>query len=138
MKGGNDMTLVKAEMSFYHDAVGTKALGEVFEIKNSQVCAELEQAGYVKQVDGAEAQAHQDSQKLQQEMGEKQALTNEAVSLAHHTQNQETLQHQQKIDQLRQQQQQQQAQSQQSQAQQSQTQQASEVQHKANVKKADK
>lgn len=103
------MTLVKAEMSFYHDAVGTKALGEIFEIKNPQVCAELEQAGYIKKADGAEAQLHQAQQELQQQMGQEQKQANENVSQAHHVQNQETLAHQAKVEQIRQQQQTQQA-----------------------------
>lgn len=128
------MTLVKAEMAFYHDAVGTKALGEVFEIKNAQVVADLEQSGYVKRVDGEEAQANQELKELQKEMGQKQALTNEAVSLAHHAQNQETLAHQAKVDQLRQK-----AQNQpQSQTTQANNTQNAEVTSKANAKKADK
>lgn len=131
-KEGMDMTLVKAEMSFYHDSVGTKAHGEVFEVSNEQVVSELESAGYVKRVDGQEAQAHEDSKNLQQKMGEAQKLTNEAVSMAHHEQNQETLQHQAKVEQIRQQQTQQKAQ------QQARTEELKQASEKAQVKKADK
>lgn len=101
------MTLVKAQMSFYHDAVGTRAKDEVFEVKTEQLANELESAGYVKSVQGQEATAHQEQQNLQQQMGQKQALTNEAVSMAHHVQNQQAAQHQQNVAQIRQQQQQQ-------------------------------
>lgn len=121
------MTLVKAEMAFYHDAVGTRAHGEVFEIKNAQVCADLEQAGYVKKVEGEEAQAHQQQQQLQQEVGKVNALANEAVSLAHHAQNQEANAHQMKVSQMRQQ-------SQQSQ----QSPRVKQMNEAQNVKKADK
>ena len=46
------MGLVKAKMAFYHDAVGTRAHNEVFEVGSEQTCAELEQAGYVEKVSG--------------------------------------------------------------------------------------
>ena len=96
------MGLVKAKMAFYHDSVGTRAHNEVFEVTDPQVCAELEQAGYVEKVSGQEAQAHQESQRIQAEMGEKQALTNEAIGLAHHAQNLEANQHTQNMAQRRQ------------------------------------
>ena len=96
------MGLVKAKMAFYHDSVGTRAHNEVFEVANEQVCAELEQAGYIEKVSGEEAQAHQEAQKLQEEMGQKQALTNEAIALAQHAQNVEANQHTQDMKQRRQ------------------------------------
>ena len=96
------MGLVKAKMAFYHDAVGTRAHNEVFEVGSEQTCAELEQEGYVEKVSGEEAQAHQEAQKLQQEMGQKQALTNEAIALAQHSQNVEANQHTQDMKQRRQ------------------------------------
>ena len=91
------MGLVKAQMSFYSDKVGSRAKDEVFEVQNEQVCAELEQAGYVQKVSDEEAQAHKQNQQHQQKMGQKQALTNEAVSFAHIVHNQEAAQHQQNI-----------------------------------------
>lgn len=98
------MGLVKAKMSFYHDAVGTRAQNEVFEVQNAEICAQLEQAGYIQTVEGQEAQAHQDQQNLQQQVGQRNALTNEAVSLANHVHNQEANAHTQNIAQVRQQQ----------------------------------
>lgn len=97
------MALVKAKMAFYHDAVGTRAMNETFEVKNEQVCAQLEQAGYVQKVEGQEAQMHQEQQNLQQQVGQRNALTNEAVSLASHVQNQQAAQAQQNFGQARQQ-----------------------------------
>lgn len=97
------MTLVKAKMSFYHDKVGTRALDEMFEVTSEQLASDLEQAGYVQRVEGEALTAHQENQNLQQQMGEISALANEAVSLATHEQNQQTLAHQKTFEQTRQQ-----------------------------------
>lgn len=130
------MGLVKATRAFYHDSVGSRAHNEVFEVKNEQVCAQLEQTGYVQKVEGQEAQMHQQNQQLQQEMGKKSALTNEAVSLAHHAQNQEAAQHQQNVEKMRQQQAQ--AKSQSNQSSEHMYKAMNEQAQKANAKKAEK
>lgn len=108
LKGGVKMALVKAKMAFYHDSVGTRAANEIFEVKNENTCSELERAGYIQKVEGQEAQVHQERQQLQQEVGQINAKANEAVSMAHHTQNQQANQHHETVKQLRQQQTQQQ------------------------------
>ena len=97
------MTLVKAKMSFYHDKVGTRALDETFEVKSEQVATELEQAGYVQRVEGEALTAHEDAKNLQQQVGQVNALANEAVSLANHEHNQKTLEDQKNFAQVRQQ-----------------------------------
>ena len=147
------MALVKAKMAFYHDSVGTRAQNEVFEVKSQELCAQLEQAGYVQKVEGQEAQTFQREQELQQQIGQRNALTNEAVSMANHVHNQQANQHQQQVYQMRQQQAQQtqqaqgqaQAQQMQQQSQQAQQQnasatseQAQQAQTKATAKKAEK
>jgi hypothetical protein len=140
------MSLVKAKMAFYHDSVGTRAQNEVFEVKNATVCSQLEKAGYVQKVEGEEAQAIQAQQDLQKQVGQRNALTNEAVSMANHVHNQEANQHQQQMYQMRQQQaqqaqqaqQSQQAQSQQAQQQQNASAEQAQQTSKANVKKAEK
>lgn len=85
------MGMLKAKRAFYNDAVGTRAQGEVFEVRNAELCNQLEQQGYAEKVEGEASQANQE--KLQEQMGKKQALTNEAVSMSHHVQNQEANQH---------------------------------------------
>jgi len=97
------MALVKAKMSFYHDKVGTRALDEMFEVKNEQLVSELEQAGYVQRAEGEAMQAHEEAKSLQQQVGQVNALTNEAVSMANHEHNQKTLKDQQNFAQVRQQ-----------------------------------
>lgn len=97
------MALVKAKMSFYHDKVGTRALDEVFEVQNEQLVGELEQAGYIQRAEGEAVQAHEQAKNLQQQVGQVNALTNEAVSMASHEHNQKTLQDQQNFAQVRQQ-----------------------------------
>ncbi len=62
------MGLVQAKMSFYHDSVGSRAHNEIFEIQNEQVCAELEQMGYVTKVSQEQEQAHQEFKTKQQEV----------------------------------------------------------------------
>jgi hypothetical protein len=125
------MGLVQAQLAFHHDAVGSKAQNEVFEVQNEQVCAELEQKGYVKKVEGSEAQLHQEQAKLQQQVGEVNKLTNEAVSMASHDHNQQANQQAQQAQQIRQQLAQQAQQGQNQQAQQS-----SETHIKTTTKKA--
>ena len=98
------MGLVKAKTSFYNDAVGSRAQNEIFEITNEQVCSQLEQQGLVQKVSGQEAQAHQEQQKLQEQVGQRNALTNEAVSMAHHEHNKQAQQDQQVYSQIRKQQ----------------------------------
>jgi len=90
-------------MSFYHDSVGTKAQNEIFEVKNENLCAELESAGYVKKLEADQAQTHQDFAQLQQEYGKAGAQANEAVSTASHTHNQQANQQAQQAQQIRQQ-----------------------------------
>jgi hypothetical protein len=85
---------VKATRAFYHDSVGTRAHNEVFQVNNSEVLSTLEKSGYVKKVDGQE---FQEAQAMQEKMGQVQAKTNEAISLAHHAQNQEANQHTQTV-----------------------------------------
>lgn len=85
------MALVKANMSFYHDKVGTRAMNEVFEVKQENLVSELEQAGYIQRAEGQAVQAFEQAKTLEQEVGKRNALTNEAVSLAGHEQNQQTL-----------------------------------------------
>jgi hypothetical protein len=97
------MALVKARMSFYHDKVGTRALDEMFEVKNEQLAGELEQAGYVQKVEGQALQAFEQTKTLEQEVGKRNALTNEAVSMANHEHNQKTLKDQENFAQVRQQ-----------------------------------
>jgi hypothetical protein len=97
------MALVKAQMSFYHDSVGTRAKDEVFEIQNDGLVSSLEQAGYVTRVDGQTQQAFDSAKSLEQQVGQRNALTNEAVSLAGHEHNQQAAQHQQQFAQMRQQ-----------------------------------
>lgn len=97
------MALVKAKMAFYHDAVGTRAQNEVFEVNSSQVCQQLEQAGYVQKVEGQEAQAFEQEKQFQQQVGQRNALTNEAVAIANHEHNMNANKHTQNVQQLRQQ-----------------------------------
>jgi hypothetical protein len=97
------MALVKAKMSFYHDAVGTRAMNETFEVKQESLLNSLEKAGYVQRVEGQELQAFEQSKVSEQEVGKRNALTNEAVSLASHVQNQQTLKDQENFAQVRQQ-----------------------------------
>ena len=101
------MGLVQAQMAFYHDSVGTHAQNEIFEVKNEQLCAELESAGYVKKLEAEQAQAYQETQTRQQEYGQAGQQANEAVSMASHTQNQQANQQAQQAQQIRQQLQQQ-------------------------------
>jgi hypothetical protein len=97
------MALVKAKMSFYHDEVGTRALDEMFEVQNEQLVSKLEQAGYVQRVEGQALQAFEQTKVLEQEVGKRNALTNEAVSMASHEHNQKTLKDQENFAQVRQQ-----------------------------------
>lgn len=97
------MALVQAKMSFYHDSVGTRAKDEMFDIQNDQLISELEQAGYIQRAEGEALQAFEAAKSLEQQVGQRNALTNEAVSLAGHEHNQQAAQHQQQFAQMRQQ-----------------------------------
>lgn len=97
------MCLVKAQMAFYHDKVGTRAHNETFEVLDEKLVSELEQAGYVKKVDGEEAEMHQKQQELQKQVGQRNALANEAVSMANHEHNVQANQHTQNVQQAREQ-----------------------------------
>ena len=103
-------TTVFATHSFYHDLVGSKAHGEVFQISDQTTLQALEQLGYVQKVDGQSqagaqmSQLQQDLMKRQQEMGQAQALANEEVSQARHIQNMQSIQHTQQVNEQRQQQ----------------------------------
>jgi hypothetical protein len=97
------MALVKAKMSFYHDKVGTRALDEMFEVQNEGLVSELEQAGYIQRVEGEALNAYEQTKTLEQEVGKRNALTNEAVSMASHEHNQQTLKQQETFAQQRQQ-----------------------------------
>lgn len=96
------MALVKAKMSFYHDAVGTRAMNEMFEVQNEYLLDELERAGYVQKVEGQALQAFEQAKTLEQEVGKRNALTNEAVSLATHEHNQQAAKTQENFAQMRQ------------------------------------
>jgi hypothetical protein len=100
-KEGRIMALVKAKMSFYHDQVGTRAKDEMFDVQNENLISQLEQAGYVQRVEGQALQAYEQTKTLEQQVGQRNALTNEAVSLATHDQNQKAAQHQQEVAQIR-------------------------------------
>lgn len=92
---------VKAKMAFYHDSVGTRAHNEVFQVKNAQTLSDLEKNGYVEKVD---AQEMEQAQKRQELVGKRNALTNEAVSMANHEHNVQANAHTQNVAQQRQQQ----------------------------------
>ena len=96
------MALVQAKMSFYHDSVGTRAKDEMFDVQNEQLISELEQAGYIQRAEGEALQAFEAAKSLEQQVGQRNALTNEAVSLAGHEHNQQAAQHQQQFGQMRQ------------------------------------
>jgi DNA anti-recombination protein RmuC len=91
------MAQVQAKQSFYHDLVGSRAINEVFEVNDQATLQTLEEQGYVKRVSGEMAQAFAQQKSLEQQMGQAQALTNEAVSLAQHAQNMEANNHTQQL-----------------------------------------
>ena len=74
------MGLVQAQMAFYHDSVGTKAQNEIFEVQNETLCAELESAGYVKKLEGEQAQQQAEQQQRQQEYGQQNQQANQQNS----------------------------------------------------------
>lgn len=91
------MAQVQAKQSFYHDLVGSRAMNEVFEVNDQATLQTLEEQGYVQRVSGEMAQAQAKQQQTEKLMGQAQALTNEAVSLAHHAQNMEANNHTQQL-----------------------------------------
>lgn len=81
----------QAQVNFYHEATGTRNVGDTFCVTDSHVAQQLEQMGYIKKMD---AQAHsemnqaaQDQQAKQQEYGQAQAKANEQAGIAAHDQN---------------------------------------------------
>lgn len=96
-KGVKNMTQVQAKQSFYHDLVGSRAKDEVFEVQDQATLQTLEEQGYVQRASGEVAQAHAENQAKEQQMGQAQALTNEAVSMTHHVQNMQANDHTQQL-----------------------------------------
>ena len=96
-------TYVRAKQSFYHDLVGTKAKGEVFQVNDQATYQLLEQSGYIESLQieaNAElANTHQETKNRQQAMGQAQAQANEAISQARHIQNMQANEHTQQINQ---------------------------------------
>jgi hypothetical protein len=94
---------VRAKQSFYHDLVGSKAHGEVFQVSDQTTLQALEQLGYVEtlQADAStqQAQQQQEAQQRAQQMGQQQAQANEAISQARHMQNMQANQHTQQVNQ---------------------------------------
>jgi hypothetical protein len=115
---------VEAKVNFYHDAVGSKTVGQVFQV-DPETCKVLEQAGYVKKVEGQALAEHQkaqaEQQAKQQEYGQAQEQANQIAGLQAHEQHLESLKMTQEFNQARQQQAQS-SQAQSSQAQNNQTQ----------------
>lgn len=96
------MPQVRAKQNFYHDLVGNRAQGDVFNVVESTFQA-LQQAGYVESLDSqahsAVTQAAQEAMQRQQEMGQAQAKANEEISQARHIQNVTANQHTQQVEQ---------------------------------------
>lgn len=78
---------VKALRSFYHDSIGNKTAGEVFEVPNQDVFSQLDQSGYVEKAEQAEAQAQQNNQDFSTEMGQELAHDAHEVHNTQETQN---------------------------------------------------
>lgn len=97
LKGVKNMTQVQAKQSFYHDLVGSRAHNEVFEVQDQATLQTLEEQGYVQRVSGELAQSLNQQKSLEQQMGQAQALTNEAVSMTHHVQNMDANNHTQQL-----------------------------------------
>jgi hypothetical protein len=91
------MTLFQATRNFYHDAVGTRAHNEVFEIKDQKVSSDLEKSGYVKKAEGEHVQAHEEQQAKQQQTGQTNAQANERVSIANHEHNMNANKHHEQL-----------------------------------------
>src|SRR6476469_10516816 len=84
-------TTYQAKVNFYHEALGTRNVGEVFSLANSEAVQKLEQMGYIQKMDnqvhGEMMQARQEAESKQQEYGQAQAKANEHVGIAAHEQN---------------------------------------------------
>ena len=102
----NQNVQVRAKQSFYHDLVGAKAQGEIFELCDQTTLQTLEQMGYVENLANSQSQdaqqqmqQQQEAMKREQEMGQIQAQANEQVSQAKHMQNMQANQHTQQVNQ---------------------------------------
>src|SRR6476620_7535270 len=66
-------TTYQAKVNFYHEALGTRNVGEVFSLANSEAVQKLEQMGYIQKMDnqvhGEMMQARQEAESKQQEYG---------------------------------------------------------------------
>ena len=103
----SEQTQYQAKVNFYHEATGTRNMGEVFSLANSESVQKLEQMGYIQKVD---SQVHSEMMKAEQEIqakqqayGQAQAKANENAGMAAHEQNVQSLQQTQQINQARQQ-----------------------------------
>ena len=76
------MGLVQAQMAFYHDLVGTKAQNEIFEVKNENLCAELESAGYVKKLEAEQDRRTKNKHNANKNTDEQADRQTRAVSMA--------------------------------------------------------
>ena len=103
----SEQTKYQAKVNFYHEATGTRNMGEVFSLANSESVQKLEQMGYIQKMDSQVhsemTKAQQEIQAKQQEYGQAQAKANENAGMAAHEQNVQTLQQTQEINQARQQ-----------------------------------
>jgi len=84
-------TTYQAKVNFYHEALGTRNVGEVFSLADSEAVQKLEQMGYIQKMDeqvhSETMQARQEAESKQQEYGQAQAKANEHVGIAAHEQN---------------------------------------------------
>src|SRR6476660_10061349 len=81
----------QAKVNFYHENIGTRNTGDVFQVSDSSLAQKLEQMGYIQKMDtqvhSEMMKAEQELQAKQQQYGQEQAQANEQVSLAAHEQN---------------------------------------------------
>lgn len=114
------MIKVKAKMNFFHDLVGNRAEGEVFEVGDNATYSALQKAGYVEKM-GSEARGTTDqnitnveamnpfakNNQSAEQVGQAQEQANKEAGTAAQTQHEQSLQKQQQAQQQAQQQQQQ-------------------------------
>lgn len=97
----------QAQVNFYHEATGTRNVGDVFQVSDSRALQQLEQMGYIKKMDAqahAEmAKAEQEKQAREAEYGKAQQAVNEEAGIAAHNQNVESQKLTQEMAQARQQ-----------------------------------
>lgn len=107
MTGQSTQNNYQAKVNFYHETLGTRNVGEVFCVTDTQAAQKLEQMGYIQKMDsqvhGEMMKAEQEQQAKQQEYGQKQAKDNEQAGIAAHDQHIQSLQQTQQINQARQQ-----------------------------------